>query len=161
MTNWGRPGPWPWSQLVHTSLFVFAGCDPADKSALTERQLIQEFPKLLFHLQQKEKNRKVRGGKQQNYRQKAEGIKIFCDFKNAKQGQLYDSIVGCHGCFLSQTMEKKNIKRLTGTYSVTVQEIIINRSMKHWSHTNNYGSWRCELDLAVSLLPCPLSQPFD
>lgn len=53
MANWERPGPRPWSQLVHTSLFVFAGFAPADKSALTERQLIHEFSKRLFHLQQK------------------------------------------------------------------------------------------------------------
>lgn len=40
---------------MHASHFVLAGFDPADKSALNERQLVQEFPKLLFHLQQKEK----------------------------------------------------------------------------------------------------------
>lgn len=74
MTNWGV------SQLLHMSLFVFAGFDPADNSALTERQLIQEFPKLLFHLQQKEKKQTSQPNKrrkQQNYRQKAEGIKIL------------------------------------------------------------------------------------
>lgn len=68
---------------MHTSLFVFAGFDPADKSALNERQLIQEFPKLLFHLQQKEKKLTSQPNKRkkcQNYRQKAEGIMIFCDF---------------------------------------------------------------------------------
>lgn len=61
------------------------------------------FPNPCFTCSKSKKNNlSQRRRKQQNYRQKAEGIKIFCDFKNAKQGQR------CHGCLISQMMKNKN-----------------------------------------------------